>query len=502
MFNTSEAVSRVKDRATEVAGGRARLLVILMLAAVLAVEMADQGTVSAVSDELERAFHIHNTDIGLLLAVVSFIGAVATLLMGALADRFRRRVILMWSIALWAAMMVLSGLATSFTFLLVARLALGAATAAAWPCTASLAGDFFPARERAGIYGLILAGELIGVGIGYFIAGEISNWLGWRSAFFTMAVPAIVLVWVLWRFLPEPQRGGQSWLDVNEVDPAAAERPRRRRRSLRRSGGAQKSAQGSRSGGEPGLAQRMRQHHVKPRQRLVLEGRSMPQTWWRVLFYLLRLPTYGLLIAASALAYYFFAGVRTFSMIYFPQHYGLHRTTVSFLVIIMGLCALAGVVAGGRISERLLRRGQITARIIVPACGLFISIPFLGVGIWTHRAWLAVLMLSVGGASLASALAPLDAARLDIVPAAMWGRGEAGRMSLRLMLEGGAPLLFGAMSGWLGGGQEGLEWTFLIMLIPMILAGLLAVPARHTYPPDVATAAATAEHLLRKQQQG
>lgn len=496
VLTASQAISRVRDRAAEVAGGRARLLVILMLAAVLGVEMADQGTVSAVSDELERAFHIHNTDIGLLLAVVSFIGALATVPMGVLADRFRRRVILLWSISLWAITMVLSGLATSFVFLLIARLALGVVAAAAWPCTASLTGDFFPARERAGIYGLILAGELIGVGIGYFIAGEISNWLGWRSAFFAMAAPAIVLVWVLWRFLPEPRRGGQSWLDVNEDDPAAAARPRRRRRWRR--GSRDQEARTQSSG--HGLMQQMRQHDIKPRQRLVLEARNMPRTWWRVLFYLLRLPTYGLLIAASALAYYFFAGVRAFSMIYFPQHYGLHRATVSSLVIIMGLCALGGVVAGGRLSEHLLRRGHIQARIIVPACGLFVSIPFLAAGIWTHHAWLAVLTLSAGGAALAAALPALDAARLDIVPAAMWGRGESGRMALRLLLEGGAPLLFGAMSGWFGGGQSGLKWTFMIMLIPMIVAGLLAVPARRTYPPDVATAAATAEHFLHEQQ--
>ena len=70
-------------------------------------------------------------------------------------------------------------------------------------------------------------------------------------------------------------------------------------------------------------------------------------------------------------------------------------------------------------------------------------------------------------------------------------------MALRGLLEGGAPLLFGAMSVWLGGGTNGLQWTFLIMLIPVIVASSLAIPARRTYPRDVATADASMRRLLR-----
>ena len=164
-------------------GGPARLQVIAVLGAVLGLDTADTGTVSAVSDQLKSAFHIGNTQIGLLLAVVSFIRAGATLPLGAFADRMPRRAILMVAVAGWGATMVASGLTDSYTFLLLTRLLLGAATAAAWPCVASLTGDFFPARERAGIYGMIVSGELVGAGIGFFISGEISTLLGWHWAF-------------------------------------------------------------------------------------------------------------------------------------------------------------------------------------------------------------------------------------------------------------------------------------------------------------------------------
>ncbi len=47
------------------------------------------------------------------------------------------------------------------------------------------------------------------------------------------------------------------------------------------------------------------------------------------------------------------------------------------------------------------------------------------------------------------------------------------------------------MSGWLGGGQRGLMWTFRLMLIPMRVASLLGVTARRAYLRGVATAAAS-----------
>ena len=487
MGNGTDILESAKDRVVSVAGGPARLQVIAVLAAVLAVESCDLGTVSAISGELKSAFHLGNTDIGLLLAVVSFVAAAATLPMGALVDRFSRRVLLMIVVASWVIAEGISGLATSFSFLLITRAIIGALTAVAWPCVASLTGDFFPARDRAAIYGLIIAGELVGMGIGFFISGEASTLLNWHWSFYAMAVPPIALVWVIWRFLPEPERGTQSWIMEGEEDPEAASRPasqhsKRQRQSQQRQASQSNSVSPQES---------VRRAHICPRQELVL--REDPTRWslWRVMLYLLRLPTYGLLIAASALAYYFLSGARAFAMIYITQHYHIARGVVSPLVFVVGIGTLAGTVAGGRLSEHLLRKGMADARIVVAAVALAASVPILGLAIWTGSAWLGIGLLTIGAGVLSAAVAPIDAARLDIVHPRMWGRGEAGRMALRSTFEGGAPLLFGALSEWLGGGQSGLMWTFLIMLIPMLVASALGVWARKTYLRDVATAAAS-----------
>lgn len=488
MARGTEIVESAKEKAVSVAGGPARLQIIAVLAAVLALEAADLGTTSAVSGDLKVAFHLGNTEIGLLLAVVSFVGAAATLPMGALADRVSRRVLLMIAVSTWVIAEGLSGAATSFTFLLVMRAIVGAVTAVAWPCVASLTGDFFPAKDRAAIYGLIVGGELVGMGIGFFISGEAATFLNWHWSFYVMALPAIALVWVVWRFLPEPQRGTQSWISEGEEDANAASRPVSQQDERQRQRQRKEEADEGASASPQATVQRAR---VRPREELIL--RADPTRWslWRVMRYLLRLPTYSLLIVASALAYYFLSGARAFAMIYITQHYHITRGVVSSLVFVVGIGTLAGTVAGGRLSEHLLRKGKADARILVAAVALAASVPILGVAIWTSSALLGIGLLTIGAGVMSAAIAPIDAARLDIVHPRMWGRAEAGRMALRSTFEGGAPLLFGAMSGWLGGGQNGLMWTFLIMLVPMLLASFLGVSARKTYLRDVATAAAS-----------
>lgn len=477
-----EAVETAKEEAEEFAGGPARLQVILVLAAVLALDTADKATVSAVATSLKSAFSINNTEIGILIACTSFAGALLTLPMGSLVDHINRKRVLLVTIALWTAATVVSGTATSFVYLLITRLFLGAVTASASPAAASLTGDFFPASARARIYGMILTGELVGTGFGFFVSGEVASWIDWRWSFYLMAIPSLLILWAIWRYLDEPARGGQSWIALGQREITA---------QLQR-GGAEEGQQPAEAAQ---AQQRMRQAGIEPRENLILHEDPRRRSIWWAVRYLLHIPTYVLLIIASSLGYYFFAGIRGFAMIYLTQHYGLSRSTLSALVVVIGLGAIAGLMLGGWLSRFMRKRGFIQARILVPGAALFVAALFFAPAIWTTSAWLGITLLTFGGAALAAANPPIDAARLDIVPALLWGRGESGRMALRALLEGGAPILFGAVSGWLGGGESGLEWTYLIMLIPLLVAASLAIPAYKSYPHDVATARASAEAL-------
>ena len=96
-----------------------------------------------------------------------------------------------------------------------------------------------------------------------------------------------------------------------------------------------------------------------------------------------------------------------------------------------------------------------------------------------------------GAALLSAANPPLDAARLDIMPAGLWGRAESVRTVIRSLAQALAPLLFGGLAALIAGiahvdqappgthappvspsEARGLEITFLLLLVTLAAAGL------------------------------
>ncbi len=151
---------------------------------------------------------------------------------------------------------------------------------------------------------------------------------------------------------------------------------------------------------------------------------------------------------------------------------------------------MVGVLVSGNLSDRLLKRGFLNSRILVAAlCALGATVLFIP-ALTTRSAVTALPYLILAGLMLSAQNPPIDAARLDIVPALLWGRAEATRTVLRSLAQSLAPLLFGAVSDHVfGGGRSGLQWTFGIMLIAMAASGVILLRAMRTYPRDVATAA-------------
>ena len=501
------AARRVRAFAVDAVGGPARARVVLTLAAVLGLNGADTGTIAATANNLEKSFHVGNTQIGLLLTVVGLVGAVFTIPAGILTDRRRRTRLLGGSIVLWAAAMVVSGAAVSYLWLLLARVALGMVTATTGPAVASLTGDYFPAADRGRMYGLILGGELLGSGFGYLVSGDLSSVTTWRAAFWWLALPSLALAWVVWR-LPEPARGGSSHISAGQE---RVRDERDIRKDQQRSGAGSGAAPGHAGMGKAGLAeQAVRGAKVEPQPGLVLrEDPTSRSVWWAVR-YVLRVRTNVVIIVVSTLGYFFFAGLRSFAIIFVTGHYRLSKPTASALAVVIGAGALAGVFAGGRIADRQLSRGHIRARVMVPAASLLALAPVLVPAIATRSIAVALPLFVLGAFLLGAPNPPLDAARLDIIHPRLWGRAEGVRTSLRSLGEATAPLVFGYTSQYVfgglgsatGGGSvtqpgnvSGLEYTFLVFLIPLLAAGLLALVALRTYPRDVATAAASVQAI-------
>lgn len=468
----------------------------MLLACALGLDAADKGTVGAVAAELEQHLHITPIQVGLLVTLSSATAAIATVPVGWLTDRINRVHLLAVTIVLWCVAMVLAGAAGSYGVLLLARIALGAVAATAGPTLASLTGDLFPAAERAKIWGMILSGELLGAGIGFLISGDLAGILSWRWAFWWLAAPGLVLAVALTKLLPEPARGGQSRLQPGAEEVVGAQEIEENGEDLDEQP----------DDASAGLARKaVRRKGVEPDPELVLHHDPERMPLWEAVKYVLRVRTNLILIVASALGYFFFAGVQTFTVVLLRSHYGLGQSAASSLAAVIGLGALVGVVLSGRIADRRLRRGRLNARIVVGAAGPLIAAVLLVPALLSDVLVISLPLFVVAAAGLAASNPPLNAARLDIMHPRLWGRAEGVRTLLQMAAVAAAPLLFGVLSEEFGGpsqavsgsehvsGGHGVALAFLVMLVPMVAGALLVLRARRTYPRDVATAAASAE---------
>jgi MFS family permease len=496
----------------DLAGGPLRARVVFLLACVLGLDMADLGSVGAIAGRLEHSLALSNTQLGLLAAAPSVCSALATVPMGVLVDRTVRVRLLWITMLAWSTAEALSGFSQSFLMLLVIRLLLGVATAAAFPAVASLVGDLFPGGERGRIWGLILSGELIGAAFGYLIAGEAAT-LGsgsWRYAFSVLAVPGLLGAVAVRRWLPEPVRGGRSclrpgatrFIAAGDISPDTAD-----------------AAQCEEQFEETKAQEQVEEQRVAPIAGLVLDSDPGAMRLWRATVYTLRVRTNLVLIIASALGYFYFTGVSTFGLVLFEGRYGLAHSLATLLLMLVGAGGLVGVIAGGRLADRWLERGNVNSRIIVGAASFALAALLFLPGLLSRTVAVSLPLFILTGIAFGARNPPLDAARLDIMHHRLWGRAEAIRTLLRRTATAAAPIVFGLVADALARGvhsgsndahgfganasAHGLQLAFLILLATLALGGALTLIATRTYPRDVATALASeaettsAEHHVR-----
>ena len=481
------------QRLHRVSGGPARSQVVLVLALVLALDSADLGTIGAIAGKLETALGISNAQLGVIAAVPSFMTALATIPIGFMADRFRRVPVLMAGVVVWAVGEGLSGLSQGFLMLLLLRIVVGVGSAPTGPTMVSLVGDYFPARDRAHIWGLVLSGELLGAGFGFLVAGEVASVLNWHWSFYVLSLPTLGVAYVVRRWLPEPARGGASRLERGatkiETDQSVGEDPEEEEFE------------------KTTVQREVAEGEVPARGELVLHRDPFQMSLWQAVVYTLRVRTNLVLIVASALGYFYFQGVQTFGIVFVRARFDVsHSTAVLFLVAI-GLSSLVGVVASGWLADRLLRRGKVTIRITIGGLSYLGAALLFLPGLLVHSLGVAMAFYIAAGIMFGARNPPLDAARLDVMHHRLWGRAESVRTVLRRIMVASSAIVFGVVADQLGAGRplqgvhgfgasagaEGMRLTFLLLLGTVFAGGVLTLLARRTYPSDVSTALASEE---------
>jgi len=155
------------------------------------------------------------------LTISLIVGAVSAPVLGRLGDGRRRREVIVSALAIVAMGCVLSALPLGFDWLLIGRALQGVGLGLV-PLAITAARDGLPERKRSSGIALIGVTTAAGLGIGYPVAGVLTEYGGLRAAFWFGAALTVITVGVAaWALPPNPAReprrldiGGAALLGV------------------------------------------------------------------------------------------------------------------------------------------------------------------------------------------------------------------------------------------------------------------------------------------------
>lgn len=191
-----------------------------VLVLVYVLNTMDRTILSILAEDLKVRFGLSDSQLGFLHGTA--FGVLYGLFgypIGRLADRWSRVNLLAIGLGLWSFMTVMCGMAGSFGHLAITRMGVGIGEATASPAGFSLISDWFSKQKRGTALGFYIGGMHLGAGLALFVGGSIAvawaryhptggmfNLAGWQVAFFAVGLPGILLaLWVA--SLREPRRG-------------------------------------------------------------------------------------------------------------------------------------------------------------------------------------------------------------------------------------------------------------------------------------------------------
>jgi MFS transporter, SHS family, lactate transporter len=157
-----------------------------------AMDAFDFFLVVFVLSDIAKEFGRSTTEVAFLTTVTLIARPIGALIFGIWADKKGRRIPLMVDVLFYSAMEVLSGLAPTFTVLVVLRFLFGLGMGGEWGLGASLALEKIPPEKRGFWSGLLQQGYPVGYLLATLANFVVTPYLGWRWLFVLGAIPALI----------------------------------------------------------------------------------------------------------------------------------------------------------------------------------------------------------------------------------------------------------------------------------------------------------------------
>lgn len=185
----------------------------------------DRQILSLLTEPIERDLGLSLTQMGALIGVpFAIFYTIMGLPLARLADARSRRGVIGVGIALWSVATAACGLAGTYGRLLLARVGVGIGEGSLQAPAISLIGDYFPPDRRATAQGVYATGIFLGSGLAYFIGGWIvglvsvqEQWIlplvgairPWQTVFMIVGLPGLAIAALMWT-VREPERQDHS----------------------------------------------------------------------------------------------------------------------------------------------------------------------------------------------------------------------------------------------------------------------------------------------------
>jgi MFS family permease len=438
-------------------------LPLIALAATVALESGERQSLSQAVDGIQHRFGVSDTAIGFLPFAMALVGMAGAVPIGILADRMKRTVLLAGAIAVWTLCMGLNGLATSYVLLFAARLGVGAVEANG-PAAVSLLSDYYPVKDRARRMGLYQSGALIGAIVG-LVAGGVAVELGGYQWAFWMWIPfGIATVFLLLR-QPEPRRGDQ---DAAFEDDLALVVP----------GGTDVADLAEMKNLLPDPIRTGTLDYEKATSRQV--GRE-----------LLRIPSMWFGVMSITISQLLLSALQFWGVPFYKRVHDMDAAQAGAVTALLGVGAVFGILGGGFISDRYMRRGVVNARVYVVSISSVAATAVLLPAFISTNLAIAVPFFFLGGVFLTLPVAPAEALTSDVVVAQLRGRASAVRSIVRTVSNAGPPIV-GLLSGALG-----LRMAIVAIIPLYAVGGIIMLFAARSYPRDVAFVVAESRRTRR-----
>ncbi len=161
-----------------------------------------------------REFSIGALVLGWISTAYLLSSAMFLVPFGKLADLRGRKRIFVWGLVAYGGGSLLSGLAPSAGALIASRVVQGVGGAMIYGTGVAILTSVFPPQERGRVLGLNVAAVYVGLSVGPFLGGVLTQQWGWRSIFYlNVPLAALIAALAAWKLRGEWRAGNGEGFD-------------------------------------------------------------------------------------------------------------------------------------------------------------------------------------------------------------------------------------------------------------------------------------------------